>query len=444
MKIALSVAGSDSGAGAGIQADLKTFSVLGVYGCTAITTITAQNTKQVSEIDEISPSMVEHQIRSVMIDMPPNVIKIGMVYSNPIIDAVYRSLRRSNVPIVLDPIFSAGTGAKLIRDDAYSSFVSKLIPKSSLITPNRMEAEKLAGITIRTEDAAIAAARKIKKMGAENVIVKGGHIGSRHVTDLLLDSGGHLIKFTNPRLKIKESHGSGCNFSSAVAAYIAKDIAITDACKMATEYVHTAIKNLIRVGHGLPVANPISIIHHNAHCYSTLHELQNSVQQVSTLDGFYRLIPETQTNFVYALPDAVKLSDVAGVRGRIVKIVDTASPTSYIEFGASHHVASAVIAYMRINPIIRSAINIRFDERIVKVCKSLFSVSSYDRTKEPTRIKREEGSTVIWGTLVALSKNHMAEVIYHRGDVGKEPMITVFGKNPTEVITKIKAILKNY
>ena len=444
MKIALSIAGSDSGAGAGIQADLKTFSALGVYGCTAITAITAQNTKQVAEIVEISPSMVERQIRSVMIDMPPNAIKIGMVYSNSIIDAVYRSLRGSNVPIVLDPIFSAGTGAKLIRSDAYSSFVSKLMPTCALITPNRMEAEKLAGITIRTEDSAVEAARKIKKMGAENVIVKGGHFGSKHVTDLLLDSRGNLIKLTNPRLKIKESHGSGCNFSSAVAAYIAKGIAITDACKMATEYVHNAIQNLVRLGRGLPVANPISVIYHNSNCYSTLVELQDSVQQVSTLDGFYRLIPETQTNFVYALPDAVKISDVAGVRGRIVKIVDTASVTSYIGFGASRHVASAVIAYMSVNPIVRSAINIRFDERIVKVCKSLFSVSSYNRIKEPRKINREEGSSVRWGTLLALSKNHMADVIYHRGDIGKEPMITLFGKNPTEVVTKIKAILKNY
>jgi hydroxymethylpyrimidine/phosphomethylpyrimidine kinase len=147
---------------------------------------------------------------------------------------------------------------------------------------------------------------------------------------------------------------------------------------------------------------------------------------------------------VYALPDAVKISDVAGVRGRIVKIVDTASVTSYIGFGASRHVASAVIAYMSVNPIVRSAINIRFDERIVKVCKSLFSVSSYDRIKEPRKINKEEGSSVRWGTLLALSKNHMADVIYHRGDIGKEPMITLFGKNPTEVVTKIKAILKNY
>src|SRR5919197_184620 len=125
VKIALSVAGSDSGGGAGIQADLKTFSALGVYGCTAVTAITAQNTKQVADIFETSGSMVEQQIRSIMIDMPPNAIKIGMVYSSPIIDAVYRSIKSAKVPIVLDPILAAGTGAKLLRRDAYESFVSK-------------------------------------------------------------------------------------------------------------------------------------------------------------------------------------------------------------------------------------------------------------------------------------------------------------------------------
>jgi hydroxymethylpyrimidine kinase / phosphomethylpyrimidine kinase / thiamine-phosphate diphosphorylase len=443
LKIALSIAGSDSGGGAGIQADLKTFSALGVYGCTAVTAITAQNTKGVAEIFEISTGMVEQQIRSVMIDMPPNAIKVGMVYSKPIIYAIYRSLKRSKVPIVLDPILAAGTGAKLLRNEAYESFVSKLIPISTVITPNRMEAEKLAATVIRTENDAIEAAKKIKKMGAENVIVKGGHIGPTHVTDLLLDSGGNLIKFTNARVKIKESHGSGCNFSSAVTAYLAKGMILTDACKMANEYVHAAIKNVNIVGRGLPVANPLSIIYRHANCYDTLEELQHSVEEVSRLDGFYRLIPETQTNFVYALPDAANITDVAGVRGRIVKIDNIAMPASYMEFGTSRHVAAAVIAYMSIKPVFRSAINIRFDERIIKVCKSLFSVASYDRSKEPKKIRRKEGSSVSWGTLAALSKNPKADVIYHLGDIGKEPMITVFGRNPTEVVNKIKAILKN-
>lgn len=443
MNIALSIAGSDSGAGAGIQADLKMFSALGVYGCTAITAITAQNTKKVAEIFEVSPSMVEQQIRSIMTDMRPNAIKIGMVYSIPIIEAVYRSLeKKSKIPVVLDPILAAGTGAKLLRTEAYKSFISNLIPSSTLITPNRMEAEKLADMTIKTENDANEAARKIKKLGAENVIVKGGHFGSAHVTDVLLDSKDNIIKFTNPRLEIKEVHGSGCNFSSAVTAYLARGMTLTEACKMANEYVHTAIRNAITIGSGLPIANPLSTIYRDASRYLTLAELQLAVEQVSMLDGFYRLIPETQTNFAYALLDAVDISDVAAVRGRIIKIENSAAPASYIKFGASSHVASAVLAYMSVNPDFRSAINIRFDERIVNVCKSLFSVASYDRTKEPKKIKRREGSSVAWGILAALSKNSLAEVIYHRGDVGKEPMITLFGRNPAEIVERIKRILK--
>ena len=443
MKTALSIAGSDSGAGAGIQADLKMFSALDVYGCTAITAITAQNTKQVAGIFEIAPSMVEQQIRSVLTDMRPNAIKIGMVYSSPIIDAVYRSLKKtSKIPIVLDPILAAGTGAKLLRSEAYKSFASKLIPSCTLITPNRMEAEKLADIVIRNENDAIEAARKIKKLGAENVIVKGGYFGSAYVTDLLLDSKGKIMKFTNPRLKIKEIHGSGCSFSSAVAAYLAKDLTLAEACKMANEYVHTAIKDAVRIGSGLPVANPLSAIYRDASRYHTLAELQEAAEQVSMLDGFYRVIPETQTNFAYALLDAANISDVAAVRGRIIKIENTAAPASYVKFGASSHVASAIIAYMSINPDFRSAINIRFDKRIVDVCKSLFSVAGYDRTKEPKRIKRREGSSVAWGVLAALSKNPRADVIYHTGDVGKEPMITLFGRNPAEIVARINRLLE--
>jgi hydroxymethylpyrimidine kinase/phosphomethylpyrimidine kinase len=444
LKIALSIAGSDSGAGAGIQADLKTFSALGVYGCTAITAITAQNTRKVSDILEISPAMVEQQIRSVMTDMPPDAIKIGMVYGRQTIDAVRRSLKRSKVPIVLDPIFAAGTGAKLLRDDAFNSFVSKLLPMCTLVTPNRIEAERLAGIRIRTEGDGIKAAKKISRLGAENVIVKGGHFGASSVTDLLLDSKGRVTRITNPRIKIEESHGSGCNFSSAVTAYLAKGAALHGACMMANEYVHVAIKNAVRVGRGLPVTNPLSAIYRDASRYRVLAELQAAVEQVSALADFYKLIPETQTNFVYALPDAADASDVAGVRGRIVRIGNSAVPASYIEFGASKHMASAIIGYMRVNPAFRSVINIRFNAELVKTCRSLFSVSSYDRSREPRGVKKKEGSSVSWGTLAALSRNPKAEVIYHKGDVGKEPMITVFGRNPGEVAAKIKAILENY
>ncbi|MEO9363809.1 MAG: bifunctional hydroxymethylpyrimidine kinase/phosphomethylpyrimidine kinase, partial [Nitrososphaera sp.] len=186
--MALSIAGSDSGAGAGIQADLKTFSALGVYGCTAVTALTAQNTKKVSEIHEVPVRMVEAQIKSVMADLHPAAIKIGMVYSEEVIGTVAKSLKSAKAPIVLDPILAAGTGAKLLKSDALDPFVSRLLPLATLVTPNRMEAEKLSGVRIRSEGDGVEAARRLKALGAKNVIVKGGHFGKETVTDLLLDS----------------------------------------------------------------------------------------------------------------------------------------------------------------------------------------------------------------------------------------------------------------
>ncbi|MGH9992780.1 MAG: bifunctional hydroxymethylpyrimidine kinase/phosphomethylpyrimidine kinase [Nitrososphaera sp.] len=444
MKVALSIAGSDSGAGAGIQADIKTFSALGVYGCTAITAITAQNTRTVSGIVQVPPAMIADQITSVLRDIPPDAIKIGMVYSRETIDTICRLLKRSKAPVVLDPIFGAGTGAKLLRDDAFDSFVSDLVPICALITPNKMEAERLARMKIRTEADGIDAARRIRKLGARSVVVKGGHFSRTKVTDLLLDSNSKLIKITNPRIKIRESHGSGCNFSSAATAYLAKGASLPDACRRANEYVHIAIKNAVTVGQGLPVTNPLSAIYLDASRYHVLAELQQAVEQVCVLAGFHTLIPETQTNFVYALSHATGISEVAGVRGRIIRIGNTAFPASYIEFGASKHVASAVVAFMSINPEIRSAINIKFNESLLKSCRTLFEVEGYDRGREPRHLKREEGRSVAWGTHRALSSNHKAEVIFHRGDIGKEPMITIFGRTPADVVRKIKCILKNY
>jgi hydroxymethylpyrimidine kinase / phosphomethylpyrimidine kinase / thiamine-phosphate diphosphorylase len=441
LKVALSAAGSDSGAGAGIQADLKTFSALGVYGCTAITAITAQNTKKVAEILAISPEMVRAQIASVMADSPPDAIKVGMVYSKEIIDAVAGSLR-GRTPAVLDPILAAGTGAKLLRDDALERFISKLIPRCFLLTPNRMEAEKLSGVRIKGEAGAIEAAERLRSLGARNVIVKGGHFGRATVTDFLLDGKGRLTRIANPRIDIEESHGSGCNFSSAATAYLAKGIPLEEACRMANEYVHMAIKNAARVGKGLPVTNPLSSIYRDAMRYATITELQQALDRLATIKGFYRLIPETQTNLVYALPDAEGHNDVAGVRGRIARAGESAVPVSRAEFGASRHMASAILAYKSARPAYRSVINIRLDPKILEICRSLFQVSSYDRSKEPRGVKEKEGSTIAWGTKRALADNPEADVIYHQGDIGKEPMMTLFGKSPGHVLDMVEKILK--
>lgn len=442
MKIALSIAGSDSGAAAGVQADLKTFSALGVYGCTAITAITAQNTKRVAGVFPVPVDVVRAQVKAVMADSPPDAIKVGMVYSDNIIKAVSQLLARTKAPIVLDPILAAGTGYSLMQKGAMESFVERLIPLCTLVTPNRMEGEKLSGIKIRDDGDITRAAKKIHDLGARNVVVKGGHSAGDKVTDVLLEKTGKITRLSNPRIRIKETHGSGCNFSAAVTAFLAQGFAISEACARANEYVHSAIKTAVAVGKGLPVTNPLASMYRDAQKYAALVELQAAVDRLVALPGFFRLIPETATNFAYALPDAAGPQDVAAVRGRIVRVGDAAVPVSRVEFGASSHMASAVLACMQVRPATRSVINIRYESRLVEACKQYFSVSSYDRSKEPEGIKRKEGSSVFWGTGAALAKNPGADVIYHRGAVGKEPMITVFGTNPADILAKIEKILK--
>ncbi|MDQ4023324.1 MAG: bifunctional hydroxymethylpyrimidine kinase/phosphomethylpyrimidine kinase [Thermoproteota archaeon] len=442
--VALSIAGSDSGAGAGIQADLKTFSALGVYGCTAITAITAQNTREVTSIFGLPDDIIREQIRSIMSDIPPDAIKIGMVHRKEIIQSIYDSLMHTKIPIVLDPIFAAGSGSKLLLDNAFESFVSELVPIATLITPNLMEAEKLAGVKIKSEGDAIEAARKIKKLGVENVIIKGGHSNTNNVIDILLHRNKRVYKLANTRIAVKESHGSGCNFSASITALLARGFQIVDACKIANQYVHKSIGNALKLGKGLVVTNPISDLYVDACRYHVLKELQQATIEIEAMNGIAELLPETQSNIAYALPDAVDTSQIAGVKGRIVRIGKIARPVSNIEFGASRHVASAVLAYMTINRSMRCAMNIRYDKKLLKIAKRLFEISEYQRITEPMSLKKKEGETILWGIKTALLSNPAAEIIYHKGEVGKEPMIMIFGTEPNDVLNKIKKILNNY
>ena len=442
--VALSIAGSDSGAGAGIQADLKTFSALGVYGCTAITAITAQNTREVTSIFGLPDDIIRKQIRSIMSDIPPDAIKIGMVHRKEIIQSIYDSLMHTKIPIVLDPIFAAGSGSKLLLDNAFESFVSELVPIATLITPNLMEAEKLAGVKITSEGDAIEAARKIKKLGVENVIIKGGHSNTNSVIDILLHRNKRVYKLANTRIAVKESHGSGCNFSASITALLARGFQIVDACKIANQYVHKSLGNALKLGKGLVVTNPISDLYVDACRYHVLKELQQATIEIEAMNGIAELLPETQSNIAYALPDAVDTSQIAGVKGRIVRIGKIARPVSNIEFGASRHVASAVLAYMTINRSMRCAMNIRYDKKLLKIAKRLFEISEYQRITEPMSLKKKEGETILWGIKTALLSNPAAEIIYHKGEVGKEPMIMIFGTEPKDVLNKIKKILNNY
>jgi len=442
---ALTIAGSDSSGDAEIQADMKTMSALGIYSCTVITAITAQNTLNVDHIFPLSANIIKKQIISVLSDIPVNAIKIGMVYNDDIITAISETLKNSKIPIVLDPIFSAGTGAQLLQRQFLSDFKIKLLPICDVVTPNIHEAEKLSGIKIRNEEDIEKTALKIQGQGAKNVVIKGGHFNNNDeiIVDTILNDQGKFTVIKNRRIKIVETHGSGCNFSAAVTAFMALKFPVVRACVMASKYVHNSIISTVKIGKGIPVNNPISSMYRESCRYKVIEELADAIEKLTNIKNFEKLIPECQSNIVYAIPNAQSIEDVAGVSGRIVKAGVRSIPTSGVKFGASIHVDSSILEYMKTNQLVRSAINIKNDKRILDKCKRLFRVTHYERKLEPKTIKNKEGRTISWGVSRALSENPGADIIYHTGDIGKEPMILIFGENPQEVVGKVIRILDN-
>jgi hydroxymethylpyrimidine/phosphomethylpyrimidine kinase len=240
--IALTIAGSDSSGGAGIQADLKTFSALGVYGASVITALTAQNTKGVDELMVVPPEFVLAQMRSVMSDLAVNAIKIGMLASTGIIDAVAEGLSEfPGVPVVLDPVMVATSGDPLLDEDAVESLRTKLIPLATLITPNLKEAALLLSEPEdRREKWMEGRARRLLNLGAHAVLLKGGDSDGESALDILVDGSG-VQRLESPRVATKNTHGTGCTLSSAIAAELAKGVPLDKAAKNAKVYVTAAI-----------------------------------------------------------------------------------------------------------------------------------------------------------------------------------------------------------
>lgn len=444
MKKALTIAGSDSSGGAGIQADIKTFSALGLYGTSVLTVLTAQNTKTVADILVVPEPFFKNQLLSVLDDIKPDIIKIGVLYDTTIIDTVYQVLYPLKIPIVLDPVLISGTGIKLLKEDSYDAFKKKIIPLSFVITPNLHEAEILSENKIKDEKTLIESAFNIIKYGTCNVIIKGilDPIDNSKVFDILVQKNSDtLTRLYNKRLNINETHGTGCNFSSSLASFIGKGYNITEAFKLANLYVKEGLYNSIRIGKGLSITNPLYKIYDNSSRYNVILSLTSSIKILEELEDFYLIIPETKTNFVYSIERPQSLNDVAGILGRISDIGTRIKIPNVVEFGASKHVANAVISANKINNSIRSAMNIKNNEQILNVCKTNFEHSFYLREDEDIDSRNREGSTVSWGIKTAFEKKNTAEIVFHQGDLGKEPMIMVFGKDPLDVINKIKLIL---
>lgn len=251
--VALTIAGSDSGGGAGIQADLKTFSALGVYGASVITALTAQNTRTVTAIHDVPPAFVGKQLETVLDDIAVHAIKIGMLSKAEIIEAVADVLRNyPHIPVVLDPVMVAKSGDSLLSADAHQALIELLCPLAHLLTPNVPEAALLLQCEdAQTHDDLAHQATRLEALGCRSVLMKGGHLKGQCCEDLL-HVAGKQYRYSHPRIKTQNSHGTGCSLSSAVAAFLAHGHQLPESVHMATDYVHAAIAcaDELRVGKG--------------------------------------------------------------------------------------------------------------------------------------------------------------------------------------------------
>jgi len=259
VKKLLTIAGSDSIGGAGIEADLKTFCALGVYGMCVITAVTAQNTVGVFDVREMDADIIKKQIDCVFDDTEVDAVKIGMVSSQEIIDAIASSLKRWNPKnVVLDPVMISKSGYYLLKKDAIDALKTKLLPMADIITPNIPEACELTGMNIEGIEDMKEAAKKIVDMGVKAVVVKGGH-SVENATDVFYD-GNEFLSLPQERIDTKNTHGTGCTYSSAIASYLGRGLSLKDAVINAKSYITEAIKNSLEIGKGVgPVGHLVDL-----------------------------------------------------------------------------------------------------------------------------------------------------------------------------------------
>ena len=438
----LSIGGSDPTSGAGIQSDVKTFAGLNVHPLTVVTAITSQNTKSFGTVKQVSRKMLTEQLESVISDFKIDGIKISMVFSSGIIKVLHRYLKGFDVPIVVDPVIRSTTGGRLMQDGAIQDYQKYIVPLATVITPNQFEAEVLTGTKINNYNTA-KIAKMVQKMGAKNIIVTGID-RDKKISDFILEEGG--AQYTIPGRKISRvNHGSGCNYSAAVLFAMAEKKTLRQSAKFAKKFAYDSIKNARYVGSGMPITDVQ--IQNGGNNDIINSELSSAINEFTKIRGIYRNIPQCQTNFVYAKQRPKSRKDVLGISGRIVRAGEKVIVVGSLSYGGSKHVADALLAVNKKFPQIRSAVNLRYQDAIIsKISQTELTVSSYDRMQEPNDVKNHK-STIRWGINNAIrdleekGTRQVLDVVFHKGDFGKEPMVIIFGDTPKNVLEKLSKIL---
>ena len=429
----LTIAGSDSGGGAGIQADLKTITVLGGFGMSALTALTAQNTVGVTGIHEVPLDFIAAQIDAVAEDIGVDAVKTGMLLTSGIVELVAEKILEYQMPnLVVDPVMVAKSGDPLLVAEAREALKRHLVPLSRVITPNIPEAEILSGKTITTMDHVKEAARIIHAQGAENVVIKGGHRLDRP-TDMLFD-GADFFTFEGEHYDTPNTHGTGCTFSAVIATGLGKGLSVEEAVAWAKEYIQLAIRYSLDIGRGHGPTNHLAPVLREWDKSDVIEQLENALERLEEMDAGY-LIPEVQSSLVFALPRAGGADDVAAFPGRIVRLYDGVGILAPPEFGVSRHMAKVLLQIMKRFPEYRTAMNLRLVPQVLDRAQEM------GLSMEKLEVSMEEGGCS--GTPLASllqSMDRPPDLIYHLGAHGIEPQIILIAETPEQLMDLIEEL----
>lgn len=428
---ALTIAGSDSGGGAGIQADLKAMAAIGVHGASAITCVTSQNTEGVTRVDPLPIEGLLEQIDAVLDDLEVRCVKTGMLHTPAVVEAVADRLAGTDVPLIVDPVMVATSGDELSEGDLPAA-LDKLAEVATLITPNVDELELLTGHDVETLDDARKAGKALRDDGWRAVLAKGGHLGTDQATDLLI-TGGSIHELAYPRID-GVFHGAGCHYASLIAGLVARGHGHTEAVVEARARMHRAIQRAYVVGRGPKVLDALEIVEPGAPEGARLSAAAWRIAAKLPLE----LVPEVGINMAYATDGVTQPDDVLGLTRRITRTPEGPSAPGSVAYGASGHVARVLLAARDLQPGTSAAMNLAYDPAHVEAAQAAgLRVASFDRDAEPP----QASSSMSWGTSEAIkAADEPIDLVVDDGGKGKEAMMRLLAGSPASLETRVDAI----
>ncbi len=433
--VVLTVAGSDSGGGAGIQADLKTIEATGGFGTSAVTAVTAQNTTGVASSHVLPLAELEAQLDAVLEDFDVAAAKTGMLATAEVVETVTEYAADWDVPLVVDPVMVAATGDRLLSEAGEAAYEA-LVAEATVVTPNADEAAVLTGVDVDGEAAQRRAGERLVDTGADAALVKGGHVPGETVRDVLVDAEG-VESHAHPRVDTDATHGSGCALAAAIATRLGHGEPVRGAVAESVEFLGRAVRYHHDVGRGPGAVHHLVDLRDDAAREATAETVRAVVARFVAAD-VGALVPEVGMNVVGATPYAESVGDCAAVEGRITRTSEGPRPTRGVRFGASSHVARFLLAAREHHPDLRFAVNCRFDDAVEAALDAVEApVAEYDRAAEPANAE----GTMDWAAdQVFGADDQVPGVVLDRGAHGKEPIAKFVGRDASRVADRVVAV----